>query len=200
MWPKRRSSAKASKLEDAKAALVALAAAEPATTARAFPRMFTLPFDEQKGLQISDDEELGILCAEIVAAASRGHHPEIAIEITTQPWVSAKLDKLDAKQTLSIAERKERVTLDEIDRRYERKKVDIANAVLLTLAHPRVGQAYFGGQGDATQGRRSGGSLTPLPSTKPGAQLAQGRCLPVARAAGASDPCLSRRARKACPC
>jgi hypothetical protein len=159
---------KASKLEDAKEALVAIASAAPATTARAFPCMFTLPFDEQRGLQISDDDELGILCAEIVAAASRGHHPEIAIEITTQPWVSAKLDELDAKPTLSIAERKERVTLDEIDRRYERKKADIADAVLLMLTHPGVGQAYFGGQGDATQGQALRRLVDSLLSTKAG--------------------------------
>lgn len=143
----------ANKLEDAKQELTAIASAEPRVTPRTFPRTFTLPFDEQAGLQISDDEELGLLCAEIVAAASGEYRPEIAVEITDQPWVSAKLDEFETKPLLSIEERRQRVMINEIDRRYECKKKQICEAIRLMLTHSWLGRPYFGGQGDMIQGR-----------------------------------------------
>ncbi len=144
---------KTNKLEDAKDALTAIASGGSAVVPRTFPQMFVLPFDEENGLQVTDDEELGVMSAEIVAASSGTSKPEITVDLTSQLLVSAQLDELDAKQTLSINERRQRLMLDEIDSRYQRKKADIVSAIRIMLTHPCIGKAYFGLPGNSVQGQ-----------------------------------------------
>jgi nucleoside phosphorylase len=117
------------------------------------PEDFLLVFDEQQGLINGTDEELGIMCTEIIGHAQRGGNPTMAVEVTTQALVTAKLEALDSKQTLSVDERKERRDYDDIEHRYEQKKANITESVLFLLTSEQISKPYFGGRDYEAQGR-----------------------------------------------
>lgn len=144
---------KANKLEDAKAALTRLCELKSPAIITRLPDEFLFTFDEGLGVLNYSDEELGLMCGEIVGCARRGGNPTITIEVTTQALVTAKLDDLDTKPTLTLEERKDRIGYDEIERRHEQKKADIASCVLMLLTNQQVAEPYFGGQDHESQGR-----------------------------------------------
>ena len=144
---------KNNRLENAKAALTVLSKLKPSTMITRLPNEFLFTFDEQQGVQNYSDEDLGLMCGEIVGCARRGGNPTISVEVTTQLFVAAKLDELDAKSTLTSEERKNRLLYGEIEHRYDQKRADIAVCALMLLTNPQVAEPYFGGHDYESQGR-----------------------------------------------
>lgn len=144
---------KKNKLEDAKTHLTDLSEDSSKKNVITKSQDLILLFDEELGLTTSSDEELGIMCSEFISASKKGADPKIIVDITTQEVVTAKLEELDDKPSLTLEERKDRILWDAIESRYAQKRADISACVEALLISAKIGSSYFWGWDHAATGR-----------------------------------------------
>lgn len=112
-----------------------------------------LQFCEEKGFADQSDEELGLFCAEFVAAHRRDPGATIVIEMVDDYGLAGELGALRQAASLDAEQRRHKLALESIDLRYRQTERALAEQLTFMLSSEEIGTIWFGGQDFEVQGQ-----------------------------------------------
>lgn len=113
---------------------------------------YRLRFCEERGFADQSDDELGLFCAEFVAAYRRNPCATIAIEMVDDCGLAEEVAALRGAASLDPGQRKHKLALEAIDLRYRKIERALAEQLSFMLTSEEVGTIWFGGQDFTVQG------------------------------------------------
>lgn len=125
----------------------------PSETTVGVRPVFRLLFCEERGFPDQSDEELGLFCAEFVAAHRRDPGATITIAMADEYGLAGELAGLREAASLDAEQRRHKLALESIDLRYRQIESALAEQLTFMLASEEIGTIWFGGQDFEVQGQ-----------------------------------------------